>query len=252
MQAHTLKRFIVTALLCLFCAGTAAGTEPLHISAAASMTDVIKELITSYVSTKQGHEVIPNFGSSGALAKQLSQGAPADIFISAHSQWMGHLEEADIIVSSSIELFAHSRLVFIAPIDQVAKGIGDLIFLDRIAIGNSASVPAGMYAKQALEKAGIFTELTKRNAFILTKDVRQAVRYAELGEVDGAIVYQTDAQLLKASAIQFTIPDTLHDKVSFYIGLTRDGSKKESALTFYNFLTSNKGIKVLHAYGFEG
>ena len=216
------------------------------------MTDVIKELVSSYNPARQEHEVITNLGSSGALAKQLSHGAPADIFISAHLQWMSHLEAVGIIESSSIELLAHSRLVFIAPTEQVAKEIGDLMFLDRIAIGNSGSVPAGMYAKQALEKAGIFTTLKKRNSFILTKDVRQAVRYAELGEVDGAIVYQTDAQRLKASTVQFIIPDALHDKVSFYIGLTRNGSKKESALTFYDFLRSNEGIKVLQAYGFEG
>ena len=109
---------------------------------------------------------------------------------------------------------------------MAVKSLADLKALQRIAIGTPASVPAGQYAEQAMRAAGIYEELEKDKKLVMAQDVRQALIYADRGEVDGAFVYQTDAMLAKEAKILLVVPDDLYDRVSYPMVITTNGASK--------------------------
>ncbi len=123
--------------------------------------------------------------------------------------------------------------------------------LERIALGTPQSVPAGQYAKQAMEQAGVYTALEQANKLVMAKDVRQALIYADRGEVDGAFVYKTDALLASQSKILFIVPENLYDRVSYPVALTIEGDENAMAKAFYDYLNSPEAITMLTKYGFK-
>ncbi len=222
----------------------------LSISAAASLKEVINELSVSYARKNPGVTFIKNFGGSGQLAKQVEQGAPADIFISANYEWMEYLKTRGTIDAKSIDTFAYNVLVFAGRTEQKVGGFRDVVKLARIAIGSPKSVPAGEYAIEAFRKAGLDKQLEKK--LVMAKDVRECLMYAERGEVDGAFVYKTDAlQLAGNSKILFTVPQDLYPRVSYPMALTASGAKKPEAAAFLAFLKTSEAKAVLMKHGFQ-
>lgn len=224
--------------------------EPIHLSAAASMTDAVKELIGEFSRTSPETKFITNFASSGAIAKQIDQGAPADLIISANSTWLQFLVDKDLIEPDSARILAYNALVFVGRAGGEPLSLADLTGLERIALGTPESVAAGQYARQALEGSGVYATLRRDNKLILAQNVRQALLYAERGEVDGAFVFQTDALLARQAVILFVVPDQFHDRIAYPAALTRAGSGKTGAQSFYQFLTTSKAIAVLRKFGF--
>jgi len=241
--------FILPFLIFLLCTNVHAQT--LHLSVAASMTDAINELITVYTASNSGVEILPNFASSGSLAKQIQQGAPADIFISANPKWMKFLIDEKQIEPGTDATFAYNSLVFISADSPAVHTMAELTGLQRIAIGDPKSVPAGKYAEQAMEGAKIYEQVKTAKTLIFSKDVRQALLYADRGEVNGAFVYKTDALLAKTAKIAFEVPQELYSEVTYPIGLTVEGAKKDDAKAFYTFLKSEKASEVLKSFGFK-
>jgi molybdate transport system substrate-binding protein len=245
------QRAAVLLLACwsaLLVAAAPAVAGPVRLSVAASLTDALKEIAALYTAAHPGVEVWPNFGASGALAKQIAQGAPADIFISANPKWMEYLVEQGRIAPGQTATLAYNTLVFVGrPGLQVAK-LADLPGLQRIAMGSPKSVPAGQYAEQALKAAGLAEPLAGK--LVLAQDVRQALVYADRGETDGAFVYRTDALLAKEAKILFEVPRTLYDPVSYPLGLTQQGAGSLDAVGFFDFLTTPTARAVLLKYGF--
>lgn len=235
----------------LFVSVIAVQGETIHLSIASSMTDVTKEMIKDFTRTHKELKIHPNFASSGSLAKQITQGAPADIYLSANPKWMQYLVKEGMIAPGTDRIFVFNKLVFIS--EKLPEGLKlkGLAALDRIAIGNPKNVPAGRYAEQALENAGIYKKLTKDKKLIMAKDVRQALLYADRGEVDGAFVYKTDALLARNSKIVFTVPDKLYDRISYPIALTAAGVEKKGAKDFYDYMISPEAITILTKYSFE-
>ncbi len=222
----------------------------LSISAAASLKEVINEMSVSYAGKNPGVTFTKNFGGSGQLAKQVEQGAPADIFISANYEWMEYLKTRGTIDAKSIDTFAYNVLVFAGRTEQKVGGFRDVVKLARIAIGSPKSVPAGEYAIEAFRKAGLDKQLEKK--LVITKDVRECLMYAERGEVDGAFVYKTDAlQLAGNSKILFTVPQDLYPRVSYPMALTASGAKKPEAAAFLAFLKTSEAKAVLMKHGFQ-
>ena len=240
-------KLLMTVLSVLFMAGPVQAGE-INLSVAASLKEVINELTASFAGTHQGVKFLKNYGASGALAKQIENGAPSDIFISANPEWMEYLKNKKLVDTGSISTFAYNTLVF-AGIDGKAASMQDLPKLERIAIGSPKSVPAGEYAMEALRKAGIVKQLEKK--LVMAKDVRECLMYAERGEVDGAFVYRTDALQAKQSRILFTVPRDLYSRVTYPMGLTVAGAKNGDARAFYRFLQSEKAGSVLRKYGFD-
>ena len=225
--------------------------ETVHLSAAASMTDALKEIISSFSAAHPGAEVLPNFASSGSLAKQIEQGAPADVYISANPKWMHYLLEKQLVAPKTERIFAYNKLVFIGEKRTAPLTLDKLTELDRIALGSPQSVPAGQYAKQALEHAKMYSALEQGKKLVMAKDVRQALLYADRGEADGAFVYQTDALLARNAVILFTVPDDFYDRVAYPLGLTVAGAENAAAKALYEYMKSAEVKAVLEKYGFE-
>ena len=220
-----------------------------NLSGAASLKDVVSELENIFAKNNPGVTFQNNFGASGAVAKQIENGAPADLFFSANLQWMDYLKGKKFMDDKNIRTFAFNTLVFVGKPDLKVKTMRDVAKLDKIAIGSPKSVPAGEYAVQAFKKAGIDKQL--ENKLVMAKDVRACLMYADSGEVSGAFVYKTDAELMaKNVKILFTVPQDLYPRVTYPVGLTTAGSKKPEAVAFYKFLQSPEAEKVLVKYGF--
>lgn len=244
---------MIRALLTLFILGIAlpAAAAEVRLSAATSLAEAMKELTFAYAASNRGVIFRPNFGGSGALAKQIVQGAPADIFISANPKWMEYLVEEGAVPKETVRVLAGNTLVFVGPKGAKISALKDLLRLGRIALGSPRSVPAGEYAKQALEKAGVWGALASGGKLVMTEDVRQALLYADRGEVDGAVVYRTDALLAREAKILLDVPHHLHDPVTYPIALTLQGAKNPAAVGFYHHLKTPEATKILRKYGFR-
>ncbi|BCR07014.1 molybdate ABC transporter substrate-binding protein [Desulfuromonas versatilis] len=242
-----MRSLLPALLLCLVLTTPVCAAE-VRLSVAASMTDAVNELIASYRIKAAGASFLPNFGSSGALAKQIAQGAPADIFISANPKWMSYLVEQGSIAPGQVRNLAFNSLVFVGRKGLAVASLEDLARLGRIAIGSPRSVPAGQYAEQALKAAGLYDRLGDR--LVMAQDVRQALVYADRGETDGAFVYRTDALLAKEAVILLEVPQGLYDEVTYPVGLTQAGAKNPEAVAFLEYLAADEAAKILTKYGF--
>ena len=249
-MSHRKGTLTVFALLAIFFLTANAQAETIRISVAASMTDVFRELIAGFVKQSPGVTVQPNFGPSGGLAKQIEQGAPADLYVSANPKWMKYLVEHHLIDGASNRVFAHNTLVFAGWKNAKVSSMGDLAGLERIGIGSPGSVPAGQYAKQALENAGLWKQLKDAHKLVMAKDVRQALMYADRGETDGSFIYKTDALLAARAVILFEVPQKFYNPVTYPLALTVSGASKPGAKAFYAYITSPAGAAIERKYGF--
>jgi molybdate transport system substrate-binding protein len=239
-------RILLYLLLLLLFATSALATE-VNLSVAASLKEVVNELSASFAKTHPGVKFVKNYGASGALSKQIENGAPSNIFISANPEWMDYLKSRKLVDATSIGTLTYNTLVF-AGTPGKATSMKDLLKLNRIAIGSPKSVPAGEYAMEAFKKAGLDKQLEKR--LVMAKDVRECLMYAERGEVDGAFVYKTDALLAKQAKILFTVPQELYPRVVYPMSLTVSGAKNKDAAAFFAYLHGNEAKTVLAKYGF--
>lgn len=248
---HTIRlQFLLIIVLFHIFPVTVVHAGSVHLYIAASMTDLFRELISDYSKANPGTRFLPNFASSGSLAKQIEQGAPADLYVSANQKWMQYLESKEMIVPSTTRMFAFNKLVFVGENIRHPASLDSLLSLQRIALGNPISVPAGQYAKQAMESRGIYSKLRQGKKIVFAKDVRQALLYADRREVDGAFVYATDAPLSPNVKILFTVPQGLYDRISYPVALTEKGAKNMQSKAFYSYLKSAQAQAVLEKKGF--
>jgi molybdate transport system substrate-binding protein len=241
-------RAIGVALTLLVLTAMPALAGQVNLSAAASMKDAINEMTASYAKSHPGVTFQKNYAASGALAGQIEQGAPADLFISANVKWMKYLEEKKLVDLSSVRTFASNDLVFAGTTKLKIKSMSDLTRLGKIGIGSPKSVPAGEYAMQAIVKAGLEQALAGK--LIMAKDVRESLMYAELGEVDGSFVYRTDALMAEKAKILFVVPANLYPEIIYPVALTVSGAKNADAKSFSVWLKGKQATAILKKYGF--
>ena len=222
----------------------------LRISVAASMTEVFKDLTANFSKLYPDVTILPNFGPSGGLAKQINQGAPADLYVSANPKWMDFLIEQKQINLATKTTFAYNSLVFVGHRADSISSLHELPKLQKIGIGSPKSVPAGQYAQQALSTIGIYDQLLTAGKLVMAKDVRQALIYADRGETDGSFVYKTDALLATQAVILFDVPQQLYDKVIYPVALTIEGTDKPYAQNFYKYIGSSDAAGIVKKYGF--
>lgn len=242
-----MRSLLTALLLCLFLTTPVSAAE-VRLSVALSMSNAVKELVATYQTKAEGVAVLANFASSGALAKQIEQGAPADIYISANPKWMKYLVEEGRISAETVRTFAYNSLVFVGQKGLVIATLDDVAKLQRVAIGSPQSVPAGQYAEQALKAAGIYAQMATK--LVMAKDVRQALVYADRGEADGAFVYKTDALLAQEAVILLEVPQALYDEVTYPVGLTSEGRDKPEVVAFFEFLKTAEASAILRKFGF--
>ncbi|BCS55283.1 molybdate ABC transporter substrate-binding protein [Geobacter sp. SVR] len=247
-----MKRKFVTmlaAVASVLCFSSSLLAGEINLFVAASMKEVINEISDSYTKAHPGITFKKNYGASGALAKQIENGAPADIFISANTEWMDYLKARKLADEKSIATFAYNVLVFAGKPDLKTGSLQEVVKLEKIAIGSPKSVPAGEYAMEAFKKAGIDKQLEKK--LVMAKDVRECLMYADRGEVDGAFVYKTDAlQVAKNAKILFVVPQEYYPRVTYPMSLTVAGVKKTEAAAFHAALQSAEAKSVLRKHGF--
>lgn len=241
-----LAPFCIALQLLLATTGQAAD---ISLSAAASLKEVITDLTAQYSKKHPRDRFVQNFGGSGTLAKQIAQGAPADLFIAANSEWADYLQDKGLLDPRFRDILTTTTLVFVGKPGGGPQGMADLPKLNRIAIGSPKSVPAGDYAMQAMRKAGIDRQLGAK--LIMTRDVREALLYVERGEVDGAFVYRTDAlQAAKRTVVRFAVPPELTPRVVYPMALTRAGAGKAEARAFFQYLQTAEAKAILTRHGF--
>ena len=195
-----IQRALVAALLCA--AALAAHAQQLTVSAAASLTEALREIATRFESGRPGVTVRLNFAASGPLLQQIVQGAPADVFVSADEETVTRGVQARVLDAASRRVFAANVLVLIRPIIAPPKDAPDLASpadlvrpeFKRIAIGKPATVPAGRYTQQALVAAGVWESLQAK--LVPSDSVRQVLDYVSRGEAEAGFVYRTDAALM--------------------------------------------------------
>jgi len=231
---------------------TTAHTEDKTITvfAAASLTNALDDVDTDF--TKQsGIKIVARYGASSALAKQIKQGAPADVFASADLQWMDHcVRKKDTRVN-----LLGNKLVLIAAkdikIDHVTIGPGfDLAKLaggGRVATGDVREVPVGLYAKAVLERLGAWAAVEPKIA--MSENVRVALGLVARGEAPLGIVYETDAKIEPAVKVIGVFPDNTQDPIIYPVALTE--TAKPDAAQYLSFLRSQTAKSVFEKYGFN-
>ncbi len=219
--------------------------------AASSMTNALEALSQEY-EKNTGVEVVSVFGSSSSLARQITFGAPADVFISANQRWMDYLVEEEVIAQGDSFPLAANQLVVIQPVKYSTRS--DLLELkklpaelgsERIAIGEPNSVPAGIYAKQSLESLGLWEQV--KGQLAPTKNVRMALALVSREEAPFGIVYGTDAIQDSGVFTVATLPNESHDPIIYPVaGISENNLAGE----FLKFLRSEKAQTILGQYGF--
>ncbi|MEN0642415.1 molybdate ABC transporter substrate-binding protein [Alkalicoccobacillus gibsonii] len=250
-----MKKRMGALVLTMMLAGCGSNTnssqpEDIHVMAAASLTDALEEMKPGY---EEEHNVklVINYGSSGKLREQITQGAPADLFLSASSSDMDQLIEKNEVEKSSNLLM--NRLVLIATpeVADELQEVNDLTNdqLQKISIGQPESVPAGRYSKQALESLGLWDELEDR--LIYGSDVRQVLTYVETGNADAGLVYETDAKTSSSIKLIEIIPEDTHDPIQYPFGLLKEAASQDTAVEFYEYLQTEEALNVFESYGFS-
>jgi molybdate transport system substrate-binding protein len=227
-----------------------AGAAEIVVSAAASLTDALRELEPGFETAHPGTEVTLNFAASGVLRAQIEQGAPADVFVSADLVEMEKLRKADLI--EGWKILARGELVLAVPAgDKATRGLEDLKRpeLKRIGLGSPQTVPAGRYALQSLERLGYWTQVQARAVY--GESVRQVLQYLEAGAVEAGFVYRTDA--LKSTGVRVVVgvPGEAHDPIVYPIAVVRRTAQAELAKSFVDFLLSETGQKAFARFGFQ-
>lgn len=229
--------------------------EPVTVFAAASLTDAMKAISPLWVA--QGHAPLKqSFGASSALARQIEQGAPAQVFASADVKWMKYLEDRQLIAAGTREDLLGNDLVLIVPATHPVKVaiteefdlLGMLGADGRIATGDPKAVPVGLYATQALTNLGMWDRIKPRIA--ATEDVRSALLLVERGEAPAGIVYATDAAISKGVMVAGTFPAASHDPVVYPFAVTQSGDTQE-ARALLAFLAGPEARRVFEQYGFD-
>jgi molybdate transport system substrate-binding protein len=231
--------------------GTAQKIE-LTVSAAASLTDALKEIQNLYEQKKKV-KLNLNLGASGSLQQQIEQGAPVDLFLSASVNNMNPLVAKGLVDADKQLSIMTNELVLIVPADDrnAVRKPDDLKqeALRRIAIGEPAIVPAGSYVKEALTTLQLWDIL--RPKIVLTKDVRQVLAYVESGNADAGFVYRTDALGSARVKIAFAPDAALYSPVEYPAGVIASSKHPKEAQALYEYLQSREAVDVFVRYGFS-
>ncbi|PCI03942.1 MAG: molybdate ABC transporter substrate-binding protein [Hyphomicrobiales bacterium] len=224
-----------------------AKADQLVLYVAASMKEAVEEISATY-EKKCDCKIVISVGGTGTLARQIEQGAPADIFISADKKWMEYLSEKHAINEASIEVIASNQLVIAMKAD-IAMAQSPLNIMDevRFAMGNPQSVPAGRYAKEALENLGKWQVF--RPHAVLTENVRAALAMVARGDLALAIVYKSDLMVDPRVKSAYRFAPESHSKILYLAALTN--TAKPTAEAFLKFLKSPPAQAILQKFGFS-
>ncbi len=247
------RLFKICLVLFIVFGGRAAAADEVTVFAAASTSNAVMEIARLYNDLNHA-TVKTSFASSSTLAKQIKNGAPADVYVSANVKWMDYLEDGKALATGSRLNLLANRLVLIAPADGQGPVTLDkhmdmtaLLKNGYLAMGDSSHVPAGMYAKKALESLGQWERVKSRVSN--SKDVRAALLLVERGETPFGIVYATDAKISQKVKVVGVFPASSHPSIIYPVALTKDGDTP-AARRFMDFLSGREASEIFTKYGF--
>lgn len=248
---------LMLAVFAVWLAGSplaAAAPPPVTVFAAASLQNALTEAGQAYTA-KTGTPVRFSFAGSSAIARQIEQGAPADLFVSADVEWMDYLADRKLIVPASRRDLLSNQLVLIAPKDskislKIVKGfpIAKALGTGRIALADPAVVPAGKYAKASFAALGVWDAVAPKVA--AAENVRAALAYVARGETPLGVVYATDAQVEPKVRIVGVFPEATHPRIVYPAALTAS-SHNPGGAGFLGFLQSPEAGAIFKRYGFS-
>jgi molybdate transport system substrate-binding protein len=240
---------LIGALLAL--AGQLPAPAPITVSAAISLTDALTAIAGEYAAAGRG-TVRFNFAASNVLARQIVNGAPVDLFISADEAQMEVTATANMLADGTRVALLSNQLAVVVPNDRPSRfaGIRDLVnpALRRIAIGDPAAVPAGVYAKQYLEKEGLWDQIASR--IVPTGSVRGALAAVQSGAADAAIVYRTDARVALRATVVWVVPADRGPRIVYPAAIIRTSAHASEASRFLDYLRSASAARAFERAGF--
>ncbi|MDY0165602.1 MAG: molybdate ABC transporter substrate-binding protein [Thermoguttaceae bacterium] len=220
-----------------------------EVFAAASTTNAMDDIVDAFEAANSV-QVKTNYAGSSMLAQQIAHGAEAGVYLSANETWADFLEEKGL-VATRVDLLANSIVVVVPrgsslelhrPEDLVSEEI------EHLAMGDPAHVPAGMYAKEALENLGLWKQLEKK--VLAGANVRQALTYVERGEVAAGIVYATDAAITDQVRVALAIDPSMTRPIRYPLVLTPVGADNAVAQSFFEFIQGPEAAAIWKRYGF--
>lgn len=222
----------------------------LNILAAASLQDAAGELKTLYESKNAGTTLTLNLAASGTLQKQIEEGAPADLFISAGKTQVDALEQKGLLLEGSRKDLLGNELVLVAPKDSTLTSFDGLTgeSVKKVSIGTPETVPAGQYAKETLTSLKMWDQLQSK--MVLAKDVRQVLTYVETGNVDAGLVYRTDAASSDAVKTVAAAPEGSNKPIVYPMAIIKSTKYQKQTEEFAKFLQTDEAVKVFEKYGF--
>jgi molybdate transport system substrate-binding protein len=242
---------IVILLYVLFSACAAARAADINVSAAASLGDVLKQIGADYEKTTGDHLVF-NFAASSLLARQIEEGAPADLIFSADEAKLDDLDKQGLLLPGTRKTILSNQLVIVVPSDSTL-GIAsakDLTYpaVKRIAMGEPSSVPAGIYGRTYLEKLGLWQTIEPK--VVPEENVRAALAAVASGDVEAGIVYKTDAMISKGVKVAKEVSLTEGPAISYPVAILKESKQPDAAKKFEDYLQSPAAKTVFRKYGF--
>ena len=248
------NHWLAAAAVSLSVGGHAIAAENITVFAAASLTNALQDIASEY---EKGRDVkiVSSFASSSTLARQIEQGAPADLFISADQQWMDYASEKKTIDNGSRVTLLGNDLVLVAPTASQPQPVNiskttdwkSLLKGQRLAVGDPDHVPAGIYAKEALQNLGAWEQLSPLMA--RSNSVRAALALVERNETPYGIVYGSDAIASKKVTVVGIFPKESHKPVEYPLAIVTDHNNAR-VKAFYDYLKGPEAAVVFKKYGF--
>jgi molybdate transport system substrate-binding protein len=243
--------FSLSLALFLSLAQVSARAEEILVSAAASLTDVLKDIGKSYQSTSK-HKILLTLGPSNLLARQIDEGAPADMFFSADLAQMDLLDRNDRLEPGTRKNLLSNQLVMIVAYDSrlTVAAPKDLLKPEimKVALADPAAVPVGVYTSKYLADEGLWEKVKTKIVPVL--DVRATLAAVESGNVEAGFVYRTDAAISNKVKIVFQVPIERGPKIIYPVAIVKDSKKKVASRDFLSYVLSPAGTAMFKKFGF--
>jgi molybdate transport system substrate-binding protein len=249
--AKAAARCLASLMILLALGSKTVCAEEILVSAAASLTDALKEISNAY-QAKSKHSVKFNFGPSSGLARQIDEGAPADIFFSADLPQMDGLDKKGRLEPGTRRNILSNQLVIIVPADSKLSIASPKHLLQsnvkRIALAEPSSVPVGVYSKKYLTDEDLWSQLEAK--VVPVQDVRATLASVESANVEAGFVYKTDAAVSKKVKIAYEVPVDKGPKITYPVAIVKDSKRKKAARDFLGFVQTPAGKEMFKKHGF--
>ena len=244
-----MKPFLLKFAIALALSFLPATADELRVSAAASLSETMTEISELHLKS-HGEKLVLNFGGSNALARQIKEGAPCDLFFSADEATLKQLLAEDLLHTNSVTNLLGNALVVITPSESPLqiKSAADLTSVKRLALGDPAAVPAGVYARKWLESQDVWKAIEPK--VVATENVRGALAAVASGNVDAGVVYKTDAMTSKEVSVAYEVPADQAPPIIYPIAATKSSKDPGKAIRFIAFLRTEEVAAVFRKHGF--